>query len=137
MISKKILFFITIFIASWPTHAQICILDLGSKYSEQIKQVFQLKEAQITAIDQFKVQLNKEITILQAKVKSLLETHPQSNPDELLVLAKKHKELEDQMFDATVLYDQKLISLFNEKQYERYVLLCNEAKRTAITKLQE
>lgn len=137
MNSKQILFLILMVLTSSATNAQMCILDLGSKNSDQIQQVFQLKEAQITALDVFKLQLNKEITVLEAQVKELLETHPQSNPDELLVLAKKHKELEDQMFDITVSYDQKLISLFNEKQYERYVLLCNEAKRTAITQLQE
>lgn len=134
---KHIMLFVFISLISWFSNAQMCILDIGTENSEQIKQVFQLKETQITALEEYKEILNKEISTLQQQVQELLETHPQSNPDELLVLAKKHKVLEDQMFTATVTYDQKLISLFNEKQYERYLLLCNEAKRTPITKLLE
>lgn len=123
------LFFLTGF-------SQICILNIGSENTDQIKQIFQLNETQNSALQDFKIELNKEITNLEAEVKTLLETHPQSNPEELLVLAKKHKDLEEKMFTTTATYDQKLISLFNKKQYERYLLLCDKANRTAILKLE-
>lgn len=116
--------------------SQICILNIGSENNDQIKQIFQLNEAQETALQEFKIELNKEISLLETEVKELLETHPQSNPDELMVLAKKHKDLEEKMFTTTATYDQKLISLFNEKQYERYLLLCDKANRTPILKLE-
>tara|TARA_R110000868_G_scaffold5395_5_gene32806 strand:- start:5155 stop:5604 length:450 start_codon:yes stop_codon:yes gene_type:complete len=117
--------------------AQACIINVGSENSKDIIEIFQLKEDQLKALEVFKSDLNVEINDLENQVAELLKTHPQSNPNELLVLAKKHRDLEDKMFAATIKYDQKLISLFNEKQYERYVLLCNTANRTPISILQE
>lgn len=134
---KPILFFLIVSFIPFMSIAQMCILNVGSENSDQIKQVFQLNEDQIVALEASKLILNQEIAVLQEQVQELIKNHPQSNPDELMVFAKKHKDLEDQMFSLTIAYDQKLISLFNEKQYERYLLLCTKANRTPIVKLQE
>lgn len=117
--------------------SQVCILDIGSKNSEKVIETFQLKEKQLESLKVLKDDVKLATEAIDKKVKNLLETHPQSSPEELTVLAEKHKELEDEMFGVIVKYDQKLISLFNEKQYERYVLLCNTANRTPITSIQE
>lgn len=117
--------------------SQTCILDIGSKNVENITKTFQLNKEQIHSLDSLRTQLISERDLQENEVKKLLETHPQSTPDELLILAKKHKALEDSMFETTIIYDQKLISLFNAKQYERYVLLCTSANRTPISRQEE
>lgn len=134
---KNLLSLLIISLTCVVSTAQMCIIDVGNENSEQLKQVFQLNEAQIIALEEYKGQLNKEISTLQEQVQELIKSHPQSNPDELMIFAKKHKDLEDQMFNLIVVYDQKLISLFNDKQYERYILLCSKANRTAIERLQQ
>lgn len=134
---KYLFLHVVIVLTPFLSNAQMCIIDVGNENSEQLKQVFQLNEAQIVVLEEYKVNLNKEIEVFQEQVQQLIKSHPQSNPDELMIFAKKHKDLEDQMFGLTVIYDQKLISLFNDKQYERYLLLCGKANRTAIARLQE
>ena len=118
-------------------NSQACILDIGSNNIESITTTFQLNKEQLTALDELKLALKEERDAQEIEVKNLLATHPQSTPDELMVLARKHKEIEEKMFETTIKYDQKLISLFNAKQYERYVLLCDSANRTPISILQE
>ena len=118
--NTKFLLSVLIFILiSTSVKSQTCILDIGSKNVENITKAFQLNMEQVGALDSLRNQLIAERDLQEIKVKNLLETHPQSTPEELLILAKKHKELEDSMFETTIIYDQKLISLFNEKQYER------------------
>ncbi|QWX82740.1 hypothetical protein H0I23_09695 [Cellulophaga sp. HaHaR_3_176] len=117
--------------------SQVCILDIGSKNSEKVIETFQLKEKQLETLKVLKDDVKLATDAIDEKVKVLLETHPQSTPEELTVLAEKHKELEEEMFGVIIEYDQKLISIFNEKQYERYVLLCNTASRTPITITEE
>ena len=118
-------------------NAQACILDIGSNNIESITSIFQLNKEQLTALDDLKLALKEERDAQELEVKNLLENHPQSTQDELLILAKKHKEIEERMFETTIKYDQKLISLFNAKQYERYILLCNSANRAPIPILEE
>ena len=136
--NTKFLLSVLIFILiSTSVKSQTCILDIGSKNVENITKAFQLNMEQVGALDSLRNQLIAERDLQEIKVKNLLETHPQSTPEELLILAKKHKELEDSMFETTIIYDQKLISLFNEKQYERYVLLCKSANRLPIAILED
>tara|TARA_R110000868_G_scaffold168133_3_gene402702 strand:+ start:1009 stop:1422 length:414 start_codon:yes stop_codon:yes gene_type:complete len=136
--NTKFLLSVLIFILiSTSVKSQTCILDIGSKNVENITKAFQLNKEQVGALDSLRNQLIAERDLQEIKVKNLLETHPQSTPEELLILAKKHKELEDSMFETTIIYDQKLISLFNEKQYERYVLLCKSANRSPIAILED
>jgi len=134
----KLLFSVVVlFFSVIATNAQACILDIGSKNADTIKTIFQLNEEQTTALEVLRKDLKAEREDQELEVKKLYENHPQSTPAELLILAEKHKNLEDKMLETTVRYDQKLISLFNEKQYERYQLLCESAKRTPIEKLVE
>lgn len=134
---KYLLLLLFFGLLSIQANAQVCILAIGSENSANIIDVFQLNEDQKSAFEIFKNELKTELDIQQKQIKELLENHPQSNPDELIVLAKKHKALEENMFETTIKYDQKLISLFNEKQYERYVLLCETANRTPILIVKE
>ncbi|MBU2996860.1 hypothetical protein KO500_10460 [Cellulophaga baltica] len=117
--------------------SQVCILDIGSNNSDKIIENFQLKDEQLTTLKTLKSDLKAELTILEKEEKDLFENHPQSTPEELTVLGQKHKAIENKMFEATIKYDQKLISTFNEKQYERYVLLCNTAGRSPIRALEK
>jgi DNA gyrase/topoisomerase IV subunit A len=117
--------------------SQVCILDISSKNSDKIVENFQLKDEQLILLKTLKSDLKLEMDNLEKEQKDLFKNHPQSTPDELTILGQKHKVIEDKMFEVTMKYDQKLISSFNEKQYERYVLLCNTAGRTPIKALEK
>ncbi len=114
-------------------NAQKCILAISSENGQSAVEVFQLNEDQKKAFEIFKNEFKSEIDIQERQIKELLASHPQSNPDELLELAKKHEVLEEKMLETTIKYDVKLISLFNKKQYERYVLLCETANRAPLS----
>lgn len=106
-----------------------CTLGIGGKDTEVIEKVFQLNEEQKTKIDVWIGQLQAENKLREDEIKQLFDTHPQGTHEELETLAKKYKVLKDKMVAASMEYDRKLLGIFNEKQYERYVQLCNEALR--------
>ncbi len=134
---KQLVLVLFICFLGFKAQSQVCILDIGNSNSDKIIENFQLKDEQLTLLKTLKEDLKKEMDVLEKQQKDLFENHPQSTPDELMVLGQKHKVIEDKMFAVTVKYDQKLISVFNEKQYERYVLLCNTAGRTPIQILEK
>ncbi|RAJ09223.1 hypothetical protein [Arenibacter echinorum] len=108
---------------------QECSLGIGATESDTIIQIFQLKEEQITNLEEFKAALEIETRLLDEERKNLFENHPQSTPEDLTALGAKYKVLEERMKQVFKKYDLKLLALFNEKQYQRYVTLCQEVSR--------
>lgn len=107
--------------------AQECTLDLGSDNLELITKVFQLNETQVGQVEEWKAQLAVESRLIEEQIKELFNTHPQSNYDEIEAMSKKYKVFQDKLVNLSLTYDNKLVQVFNDKQYERYVTLCNEA----------
>ncbi len=107
--------------------AQECTLDLGSDNLELITKVFQLNETQVGQVEEWKAQLAVESRLIEEQIKELFNTHPQSNYDEIEAMSKKYKVFQDKLVNLSLSYDNKLVQVFNDKQYERYVTLCNEA----------
>lgn len=139
---KHILSYCLLFVgilSSFNTNAQLpdCTLGIGGKDTEILIQVFQLNEEQKSAMNIWIGELEIANKLNEDKIKLLFEKHPQSTQEDLETLAKKYKVLKDQMMASSKSYDQKLLGLFNPKQYQRYVELCSEALRNPIAPIAE
>ena len=69
---------------------QECSLAIGATESDTIIQIFQLKEEQITNLEEFKAALEIETRLLDEERKNLFENHPQSTPEDLTALGAKY-----------------------------------------------
>lgn len=110
-----------------------CTLDMGGQDSELIVKIFQLNEQQIGKMDEWRAELDLKNRVLQDQIAWLFENHPQGSEEELINLSKKYNVLHRQMLSNSRTYDQMLLGTFNERQYERYILLCNEAMRKPLS----
>lgn len=119
------LFFILFFRGS----AQECTLGVGGKNTETLIKIFQLNETQASKMEELVAELAMATKLLEDDIQKLFDTHPQSTPDELTLLSEKYKVLEERLVAGHRQADIKVLSTFNQKQYERYLALCNEAVR--------
>lgn len=117
--------------------AQDCTLDLGGTHLETIIKIFQLNETQVAQVEGWQGELQVETKVIQEQAQLLFDTQPQRTPEELLALAEKYKILQDKMVNLSMSYDKKLLNVFNEKQYERYIALCEEAGRIPLPRIPE
>ncbi len=112
-----------------------CMLGLGGTASETIIQVFQLNKEQISKMDQWKAALSLENKIIEDEITLLFDADGQSSEEELQAMASKYRGLKDKVIENSKSYDRKLLTIFNEKQYQRYVALCTEARRIPMSVL--
>ncbi len=117
---------------SFSSNAQECILGIGGENTEVLKSVFQLNEDQMSQMQVWSAELKIETSAIEDSIQKLLDQHPQSTPDELIILADKYKVLQQKIVDASFSADKRLLSVFNERQYDRYLALCYDAIRTPI-----
>jgi hypothetical protein len=108
---------------------QDCTLGIGNKDTELIFKVFKLSEEQQVLAEALASEFQKDSRLIQEQVDQLFDTHPQRTPEDLQDLAKKFDSLKIQLTSMSRAYDQKLLGIFDEKQYEVYVQLCNEVMR--------
>ena len=118
-----------LFIKVGYTQTADCTLGLGGKDTEVIKQVFQLSAAQKAQLDTWVVEYRTTSRSIQEEVDQLLASHPQKTPEDLEKMAMKYDTLKAELFGISKGYDQKLLALFNERQYQVYLELCNEVSR--------
>ena len=116
---------------------QDCTLGIGNKDTEVIYQVFKLSEEQKVVAKALAAEYQKNSLLIQKQVDQLFESHPQGNPEDLQLMARKFDSLKIQLSSMSRSYDQKLLGLFNEKQYEVYLQLCNEVMRKPLRPPQE
>ncbi|NNE78138.1 MAG: hypothetical protein HKN31_13830 [Pricia sp.] len=114
-------------------HAQECTLDLGGKNAETIIRIFQLNDSQITKMETLQADLEVKTKIVEDEIEKLLSEHPQSKEADLITLGDKYKVLQQKIVDACWESDKMLLSTFNVRQYERYLILCKEAFRRPIS----
>jgi len=112
--------------------AQECTLGVSEKSSEILIKVFQLNEEQIAKMETWQAELQLKTKSIEDEIQVLLDTHPQSSPQELTTLADKYQKLQQKIIKVSRDTDVSLLSIFNENQYERYLMLCNEARRRPI-----
>lgn len=112
-----------------------CMLGLGGTASETIIQVFQLNQEQIAKMDEWKAALSQENKLIQDKITVLFDSEGQSSEEALQAMANTYRGLKDKVIENSKAYDKKLLNIFNEKQYQRYIALCKEAGRIPIAVL--
>ena len=110
-----------------------CTLGLGGKDTETIIKIFQLNEEQQAKMETWSAELQTQNKLIEDQVQELFAKHPQSTPDELNTLAGKYDVLKNKIVTISREYDLKLLTLFNQRQYERYEALCKAAYRRPMT----
>ena len=125
------LFPILLFFVIFPSTGQTtdCTLGIGGKDTDTVIKVFQLSEEQLVQMEGWIQELKKSNEKIEEKIDDLLDEHPQSNEEELQILAAKFKVLRNEIIDNSKRCDEKLVGILNENQYKRYIALCNEAVR--------
>ena len=108
---------------------QDCTLGLGNKDTDVIFKVFKLSEEQQALAEAMAAEYRTNSRLIQDEVDLLFESHPQRTPEDLQRMAQKFDSLKIQLTAMSRSYDQKLVGLFNQKQYEVYLQLCNEVMR--------
>lgn len=106
-----------------------CTLGIGGKDTDVIVQVFQLNAEQKIQMETWATEFTIQTGEIETQIQQLFDTHPQKSQEDLERLSEKYKVLKDELVASSREFDKKLIGLFNPKQYERYMSLCNEAGR--------
>ena len=126
---KFLIFFFGFFTTLSFGQLQDCTLDMGGQDSELIIKIFQLNEEQIGKMEAWRAELDIKNRLLQDQIAWLFDNHPQGTEEDLVNLSKKYNVLQRQIVSNSRTYDQMLLGAFNERQYERYIVLCSEAMR--------
>ncbi|NNF18545.1 MAG: hypothetical protein HKN61_02115 [Flavobacteriaceae bacterium] len=125
-----ILFALTLLISNITTgQEQDCTLGIGGKDTSLIVQVFQLNQEQQLKLEEWSGEYQLMQKDHRDRVKKLFDTHPQETPSELLKMSEKFALLKEELVTASKAIDQKLLGIFNERQYMRYIELCEEVAR--------
>nr|WP_299069833.1 hypothetical protein [uncultured Allomuricauda sp.] len=106
-------------------HGQECLLGIGGQNDENIIKVFQLDDAQKEKMMNWSAELKIRNGILKEQAKFLLKKHEQSPPEDLMVMSYKYRSLLDSMKQNLKILDTKLLSIFNNRQYNLYMELCS------------
>ena len=112
---------------------QPCTLGIGTGDTEVIMQVFKLNEEQKLKAEEWAAEYQQHSRLIEEEVAQLFKSHPQQSPKELQDMALKYDSLRAHLVGISRGYDQKLIGLFDQRQYEVYVKLCNEVIRRPLT----
>ncbi len=130
-ISKNLYFGLLFCLVSSVSMAQAdCVLGVGLTDDNTLIDIFQMNKMQQEQLANFGAELKYRNELLNNELENVMKRHPQSNPAELQQLADKYKSVMDSMAAIQTMIDKKVLSLFNEKQYERYLSLCKEALRS-------
>lgn len=103
-----------------------CILGVGGPDGETIAKVFQLNEEQQEKLKNWGAELKVRNDILREKAEYLMKKNENSTPEVLLEVSKQYRAIQDSMFLNIRMMDKRLLTIFNDKQYERYLGFCNE-----------
>lgn len=104
-----------------------CYLGVGGKDDMTIIEVFQLNDDQIENLRNWGAELEYRNEMLQDEAKTLLKKHAQSSPEDLLTMSYQYQKLLDSMKSNMYMIDKRVLSIFNNEQYNLYIKLCNHA----------
>ena len=125
--------YLPIFICLFHTQGSMaqkdCVLGVGITEDQVIIDVFQLNKEQAEQMMNYSAELKYRNELLNNQADNILKRHPQSSEAELIILAEKYKVIRDSMETVQRMIDIRTLKLFNEKQYTRYLELCDEAFR--------
>ena len=103
-----------------------CILGVGVTPNETIIEVFQLNKEQADKMVNLAAELQYRNELLNNQIENTRKKQPQSSQADLMRLAEKYKIIMDSVETIQKMIDKKVLTLFNEKQYDRYINLCQE-----------
>ena len=100
---KAVVFFLFL-IFGYSGFAQLdCVLGVGGRDNEKIRN-----------------------DIFKDKAAYLMKQHQESSPEVLMEVSKKYQSFIDSMAKKVRMIDKRLLTGFNETQYERYLKLCSQ-----------
>ncbi|PWL38256.1 hypothetical protein DKG77_08230 [Flagellimonas aquimarina] len=123
---KATLFYFFLFANLYGMAQQDCILGIGGQDDEMISEVFQLNDEQMEKMRNWSAELRIRNEILKNQAEFLLKKHAQSSPEDLVAMSQKYKDILDSMKQNVLRQDKRLLSIFNEKQYNFYLELCSQ-----------
>lgn len=112
-----------------------CTLSIAGKDSLVITEIFQLNESQRNQMGRWISDLNDSSRVISQKLRSLFEEHPQQTEEDLMAMSAKFNVLKERLEGISRNYDRLLLGLFNQRQYQRYLELCEEVQREPMAPL--
>jgi len=119
-------------VSTFSTAQEECYLGIGGKDDAAITEVFQLNDEQIENLKNWGAELKFRNEIFENKLENLLKNHAQSSPEDLMKMSFKYKAYLDSIVGNIRLLDKRMLSTFNDKQYNLYIMMCNQLLRTPI-----
>lgn len=130
---KEQLLFIFSILIFFSSYAQEdCYLGIGGKDDVIIAEVFELTEEQTENLKNWGAELKFRNEIFELKANNLLKNHAQASPEDLLKMSYNYKALLDSMAANMRLLDKRMLGTFTNKQYNVYIMLCNQLSRSPI-----
>ena len=129
---KKIFFFLLVWITFFSSAQEDCFLGLGGEDHDKIISVFQLSDEQKENLKNWGAELEYRNEIFKIRAERLLKNHAQKSPEDLLNLSFKYRALLDSMRNNLRMLDKRMLSTFNDKQYNLYIELCNSVLMSPI-----
>lgn len=123
---KRILLPIALFFGLTIYAQEDCLLGLGGMDDEAIISVFQLNEEQEEQMRNWSAELKVRNAVFKDRANYLLKRHAQSSPEDLISVSFKYKDLLDSMRQNVRMLDKRLLSIFNDNQYNLYIELCTQ-----------
>ena len=103
-----------------------CVLGVGGRDDETITKVFELTEEQQERLKSWSAELKVRNELLEDRAKYLMKKHEESSPEVLVTISQEYKKLVDSMRQNIRMMDKRLLTIFNDVQYDRYMKLCNQ-----------
>lgn len=127
--SFLVLFFVLLL--SFHLNAQSdCILGVGVVKDSVLTAIFQLNSKQSEELISSSAEIKYRKEILDNTLSNIRKRHLESTVEELTNLAKEYNVIMDSMHLIQAIVDKRLLTLFNQKQYNLYINLCLEASRS-------
>ncbi|MCL6265247.1 hypothetical protein [Flagellimonas myxillae] len=123
---KPILFSFLLFCSFFSYSQEDCFLGIGGEDDDTIAEVFQLDESQLEQLRNWSAEVKVRNGYLKDQAKYLLKRHAQSSPEDLMGMSYKYRGLLDSMRQNVRLLDKRLLSLFNDQQYNLYLEFCGQ-----------
>lgn len=109
-----------------------CYLGIGGKDEEIIEKVFQLDSTQVEQMRNWGAELKYRNSFLIGKANNLVKRHTESSPKVLMAMSVEYKKILDSMQGNLRMLDRRMLGIFNEEQYNLYVMLCNQISNSPL-----
>ncbi|GMN09486.1 hypothetical protein MTsPCn9_00580 [Croceitalea sp. MTPC9] len=129
---KTLLTFFILFFCSLIYSQADCYLGIGGKDDETIQKVFRLDSVQVEKMKNWGAELKYRNSFLINKANNLLKRHAESSPEVLMTMSYQYKKLLDSMQGNLRMLDKRMLGIFNEEQYNLYMVLCNQISNSPL-----